>query len=1002
MPLPRGYIDEREFVVALYITNYLRVHQRKQKQQSTTASEGVQVLSPTDVFHQLDGDRDELLNVFEYEKALELLGVSRDTKHARAKALGLFPQSLVAMDLPAFKRAWVRLVNVHSELRKRNVDVSSGTSSQKKGGRTVEYLRSALLAEIDREEQEELLAALQAKEEVVRLEKQRREAEQEESRRLFQQQRHAATSTRTKEALRERQDNINRKKEREIKDRQAREERRLLQRAELETEKRTTHEREVVQDLMASKMERITRQKARCGDDIVDLRGRALKMLPAELYHGRDALTSLSSLLILDLARNRLQSLPGVIFTHLFSLQSLNVSENDLETLPEELGEARDLQMLDAHSNRLTVVPMGLKNLHQLRVLHLAYNRLVRFGDACGSLRSLEELNLAANALEVLADAMGDALVKLVHLNLRGNSALRRLPNSLQRLCCLTVWDLSACAQKRLSKGVFGAQLQSLRSLNLSFNALTTLSEGVGALKILQDLNIKANALATLPASVGHLTELVILNVENNALERLPATCGDQWGMLETLQLSHNRLSALPVTFGLLRSLRTLQLASNRLTKLPLELGALVNLRELDVSWNQLASLPEELGCLEALTALDLSHNKLAVFPETIAMWQQLTSLRCSHNALTTPLTTAFGHLQTLQYADLAQNQLSALEPCLYELRMLEVLNLAGNCIALLPREMAQHCVALRKLDLHSNRLRALPVELADGLLAQLEVLSIGRNPLSHFPAKCSSKWRLEDQYQASFANGYTPAEAKSWLIDQQAIYPEIVRVWDEFMAPAVGPEGSGEAGVDFVGSCISVAKVSSDEFCRRVITAMATSWQPRYERLVRHYFYEFKYVGHAIVFNASDQQQYGKQNAVFEMELQRQRQELADRVIQESNEDRSRLEAVYHVDQALATQTAERLADKRDEQRQRLLENGRHEAQALNVVVSEKLAISLRIREEAQQRQRTAFADEMRRLARERLQAKQQRRSHEGKGGNRKIVAIVTDEREEGERSIT
>ncbi|KAI9998737.1 hypothetical protein PInf_003327 [Phytophthora infestans] len=341
----KGYIDEREFVIAMYITNYLRAQQKLQRDDTNTTN-SMQTLSPIDVFHQLDGDRDELLNAFEYEKALELLGVSLKTKRARKVARAKLPKSTTIS---------LNSSNMHGE-----------------------------------------------------------------------------------------------------------------------AEKRVTHEREVVQELMESKMERIIRRKARYGDDIVDLRGRCLKAFPHDLYHGR---------------------------MHSHRCRSLDISSNELTGLPEEIGEARDLQLLDARSNRLATTPKGLANLHELRVLHLAFNQLSNFGDNCLGLRSLEELNLASNMLEVLADDIGEYLVKLVRLNLRGNPTLKRLPNSLQQLRDLSIWDLSACDQKRLGRDVFGPQLQSLRSLNLSFNALSTLPDGVGAIPKLQELNFKSNTLGSLPSA---------------------------------------------------------------------------------------------------------------------------------------------------------------------------------------------------------------------------------------------------------------------------------------------------------------------------------------------------------------------------------------------------------------------------------------------------------------------------------------------------------------------
>ncbi|RLN64823.1 hypothetical protein BBJ29_004753 [Phytophthora kernoviae] len=203
------------------------------------------------LFRMFDQDRSDSIDFEEYKQML----VYRKLNLLESKA----------------KRFFELVDDQKNELQKRNVEGFSGVIAQKKGKRGVKEMQNALLDAIHQEEQNELRAALQAKEEVVRMEKQRRDAEQEETRRLFQQQRHAATSTRTKEALRERQEKMDRKKERTIKDRQSREERRLLERAEAEAEKRVIHEREVVQELMATKMERIIRHKARCGDDVMDL-----------------------------------------------------------------------------------------------------------------------------------------------------------------------------------------------------------------------------------------------------------------------------------------------------------------------------------------------------------------------------------------------------------------------------------------------------------------------------------------------------------------------------------------------------------------------------------------------------------------------------------------------------------------------------------------------------------------------------------------------------------
>lgn len=318
-------------------------------------------------------------------------------------------------------------------------------------------------------------------------------------------------------------------------------------------------------------------------------------------------------------------------------------------------------------------------------------------------------------------------------------------------------------------------------------------------------------------------------------------------------------------------------------------------------------------------------------------MLTSLKRLRCSHNALVTPLDSGLGALKSLRYVDLAANQLTELEPCLYELPQVEVLNLHGNRISMLPREMAQHCGALRKLDLYSNNLRALPLELASGLLTQLEVLEIGRNPLTLFPEKTSSSWELKDQYQTSFANGYTPAETKAWVVDRKVCYPVFVRVWEELMAEQVASHTLPLIGenpeVITEERAVSKRQATSDEFCRRVEAAMRSTtgddnsatgtWQQRYERLARHYFYEFKHVGHVIVFDASTQRQVGEVNYDIETRLQRQRLGRAESAIQESNDFRAQLAAVYRADSDVLVPATEQGHHRR----------ARHEKSYLNVL---------------------------------------------------------------------
>lgn len=1003
----RGYIDEREFVIALYITNYLRLHTSKTK---TGASSATPILSPVDVFYQMDADRDELLNVFEYEKALELLGVPSKSPSDAESIKRQLPKNSSTINLEQFKSAWLQLVDVKSELKRRGISTSAvatgriepqsldeSTSTTKPKGqlfsslsllrakktKEIDHLRQLLIDSIVHEEQEELRVALKAKDEVIQLEKARRNADQEEKRRLYNQQRHTATSTRTNEALRERQEKISRKKERVIKERQAKEERRLLAQISSEAEKRKTHEMQAMQEHMVSKMDKITTQKAKCADDVIDLCGQRLKEFPAALYHGRDALHALSSLLILDVSKNCLHALPGAIFSHLFALQSLNASDNELGELPIEIGEARDLQVLDLRSNKLQSVPEQLKHLHYLKVLNLAYNKLTVFGNCCEGLNALEELNLSSNCLESISETIG-YLSALQRLQLRGNPGLKLLPRNLQQLGSLITWDFSACEQKRIAKDVFGPLLGNLRSLTLTHNSLSSLPVGIGKIKRLQELNVQYNLLLNFPPQLCELRELVVLNASKNKLEQLPEELGRLLS-LESLCLSSNKLTALPPTIGLLSALRRLDLQNNRLQRVPLEIGALVDLRELNLSWNEIAHLPEEIGCLSSLRQLNLSHNRLSQMPEAIVLWQSIETLSCSHNWLTTPLTASLRELQTLQYLDFSHNRLTHVEPCVYELERLEVLNLASNQIEFLPKEMADKCQrSLKKLDLYNNKLAALPVEMAQ-LLPKLELFSIERNPMKFLPEKWSDHWRLEDQFKTSFARGYTPSEVKEWVVDQSICYPAIVGVWKQ---SSISPQPGEERDLDVssrADSC-SIRSIRSDEFVDRVRVAMGeATWQNRFERVVRHYFYEFKYLGHVVIFEDIPVNER-IQNTAVEQELQETQQQRADDAISENNAFRAHVEKSYRVDFDHVMVSS---LEKRKLHEKKLLTELRSESQQLNGIVSVKYVQSLAAREQRLSQQRAQFAIDMKRAARD----KQLQRLA------RKAEVVVSDDDPEAQR---
>jgi Leucine-rich repeat (LRR) protein len=107
-----------------------------------------------------------------------------------------------------------------------------------------------------------------------------------------------------------------------------------------------------------------------------------------------------------------------------------------------------------------------------------------------------------------------------------------------------------------------------------------------------------------------------------------------QLARLQSLNLSNNRLTALPESLGQVVQLPALDLANNQLTALPESLGRLARLESLDLYNNQLTALPESLGDLARLQSLDISRNQLTALPDSVGRLRQLHSLDLTGNSV--------------------------------------------------------------------------------------------------------------------------------------------------------------------------------------------------------------------------------------------------------------------------------------------------------------------------------------------------------------------------------
>ncbi|ONH94844.1 hypothetical protein PRUPE_7G034600 [Prunus persica] len=261
-------------------------------------------------------------------------------------------------------------------------------------------------------------------------------------------------------------------------------------------------------------------------------------------------------------------TLPSINFT---SLLVLDLSKNKFtSTIPPWLFNLTELEMLDLTNNNLTGKLLdSLGYLKSLRYLDLSYNSFQgSIPKSIGNLTSLEEFDLAWNQMSgIILESLGE-FSSLVSLDIYGNT-----------------WE-GAITEPHFAK-LGGLRRVSIENnspnISLVFNIS---SDWIPPFK-LRSLYIHAN-----------WTELTTLTI-NNA--RISDTIPDWFSQLDLqldyLDVSYNQLS------GTLLFLKILRLRSNSFTRsTPLQLCGLFALHILDFSHNNLSgNIPHCIGNLSGL-----------------------------------------------------------------------------------------------------------------------------------------------------------------------------------------------------------------------------------------------------------------------------------------------------------------------------------------------------------------------------------------------------------------
>jgi leucine-rich repeat protein SHOC2 len=115
-----------------------------------------------------------------------------------------------------------------------------------------------------------------------------------------------------------------------------------------------------------------------------------------------DTIGNLSNLTYLDLSGNQLTILPDTI-GDLNSLSGLQLSENKLTELPNNIEKLSCLSYLNLRDNKIAKLPENICNLLHLSKLDLSSNQLSELPESMSKLTKLTELSLSSNPLTDLS-----------------------------------------------------------------------------------------------------------------------------------------------------------------------------------------------------------------------------------------------------------------------------------------------------------------------------------------------------------------------------------------------------------------------------------------------------------------------------------------------------------------------------------------------------------------------------------------------------------------------
>eukprot|EP00003_Mantamonas_plastica_P024149 TRINITY_DN4463_c0_g2_i1.p2 TRINITY_DN4463_c0_g2~~TRINITY_DN4463_c0_g2_i1.p2 ORF type:complete len:775 (-),score=308.79 TRINITY_DN4463_c0_g2_i1:223-2547(-) len=293
----------------------------------------------------------------------------------------------------------------------------------------------------------------------------------------------------------------------------------------------------------------------------------------------------------ISMVQENLSNFPIIDASAADRIISLDLSMNNISVIDDDAFVGMvNLETLDLSGNQLKTLPSSLYGLANLRELNISDNQLSRL-HAFKNLVSLESVNLSGNGLEII-------------------------PRGLSLCQNLMVLEAASNHLGVISKEII--QLNNLQRLHLGSNSIDKLPKELFALGNLEDIDLSNNELTVIPVEIGQLEGLRNLNLSSNFMSSVPAELVSLPNM-KRLAIADNKLEEVPDAFNPDAPLQQLDLSANaKLEFIPESLAHVEALSMLMLADCNLLSLPRSLANLPMLTAIVLNGNNNLPYPKKI------------------------------------------------------------------------------------------------------------------------------------------------------------------------------------------------------------------------------------------------------------------------------------------------------------------------------------------------------------------------------------------------